>query len=125
VYIDVLSLTLLKIIDLISIKNYKLYFMIRALIIFIVVISNYTLVYGYRVFISNRKNKNKEIQLKINTIYGLGDHQNKSVYSSNITSEISNTEESTSTDKRSRSVSILSKIEEYHNRRSINNLMKD
>jgi len=61
----------------------------------------YILVYGYRCFISYRKHRNNEIKLNINTIYGLGDHQNKSIYSSNISTEISNTTEESINRKRS------------------------
>jgi len=125
IYIDILSLILLRITDLISIKSYILNFLIKVLIMMIVAIANYILLYGFQFFISFIKVKDEEIKLNINTVYGLGDNKNSSYYySSNISSEVNNNTSNSNTEGSikgnfSSKSSFMSKLEEYHKRKSV------
>jgi len=108
IYIDILSLILLRIIDFISINNYKIEFLIRILIILIVVIANYILLYGFRFLISFIKNSNEEFKLNVNNVH----NANKNTNSNNITY-------SSNKEINSSKTSFISKIVEYHNKSSI------
>jgi len=125
IYIDVLSVILTIILNQISVNNYTIYFFIKELIIFTVVITNYILIYGYRIILSFDSHKDTEVKLYINTVHDIKDYQDKACYSSNISSEFESNENrefsnrgSVSTDNITSS-SFVSKIMEYHNKRRL------
>ncbi|ORX79009.1 periplasmic binding protein-like II [Anaeromyces robustus] len=61
VYIDILSFIIIFILELTKIKKDILYYVIRECIIMIVVLSNYFLIYGFRIILALVKGKNMKI----------------------------------------------------------------
>ncbi|OUM63869.1 hypothetical protein PIROE2DRAFT_9539 [Piromyces sp. E2] len=125
IYIDGLSIILLTILKHISINNYTVNILIEEIIITVAVISNYMLLFGYRTILSFTQPK-EEVKLYINTVNDLGDYSNKAYYSSNISSQFDNNNNTSSNSKTEYSTSnktgstLLLKIKEYHNRKNIN-----
>lgn len=87
IYIDIIFVIISIILNFLDISTYKTYFIIRVFTILIVSITNFILLYGFRIIMPSFK-KEEDIILYINTIHNLRHKFNGSSYSSNI---ISNT----------------------------------
>jgi len=122
IYIDILSIILIFVIHLLHINSYKVYFVTQALIAFIISITNYLFLYGFRVlllFISNQ-NVEYKIILKIRENFmncetqSISQTQTQSSNNENKSGIVSLNNKSEVSEAISKK-SFISRMIEYHN----------